>query len=423
MIEMVNIQGAKATVRQFSFKFSAIAVLAVAAAFAFTACGPSTTNDPNNPTGGDTAATVNGKAIKMEEVERVIKAQTQGQQSKLSPLELTQTRLQVLEQLIQQEVMYQKASKENTVPTDEEVTQELNKLKTTAGSAEDFEKKMKDAGETEQSLRESIKKSLAIQKLNDKITSKVEPPKDSEITAFYSGNKEAFVKKKGVKLAAIVIDPANTGEGDKTTDQVSAVAAGNEILNQLRQGMDFAALAREKSEDQSKFQGGDLGYVSEEQMRQTFPANVAQTLMDPNFKVGQMIPAQMQGKFYIFKLQERSDRDEELTLESPGVRQRVADELINARKQLLSQAFMAIAIDEAKIENNLAKQVIDNPNTLSGARPAPSEGQSTPATSPTATTPAAGNTNSAVPANTANTGAANSNTKPAAGNTNANTKK
>lgn len=140
---------------------------------------------------------MNGKVIKLQEVERVIKQQGQGQEGRLSPLELAQARLQVLEGLIQQEVMFQKAEKEGTVPTDEQITAELNKRKTASGmSQEEFDRKMKEAGETEATLRETIKRGLAIQTLTDRITGKIEPPKDSEIEAFYTGNKEAFVKKK-----------------------------------------------------------------------------------------------------------------------------------------------------------------------------------------------------------------------------------
>src|ERR671912_2916316 len=86
------------------------------------ACGGGT---PSNSTTGvdpnETAATVNGKPIKMEDVERAIKQQAQGQENRLSPLELAAGRLQVLQSLIEQEVMFQKAEKEGTVPTDEEV--------------------------------------------------------------------------------------------------------------------------------------------------------------------------------------------------------------------------------------------------------------------------------------------------------------
>ena len=333
--------------------------------------GSSNSSTADSGQSNETAATVNGKAVKLEEVERAVKQQAQGQESKLSPLELAQLRLQALESLIQQEVMFQKAEKEGAVPKDEDVTVELNKQKTSSGmSAEEFDKRLKEAGETEASLREKIKKNLAIKTLIDKITGKIEPPKDKEIDDFYNGNPQAFVKKKGVKLAAIVVDPANNGEGDQTKTEVDAVRVGNEIIGQLRQGVDFATVAREKSEDQSRVQGGDLGYVSEEEMRQSFPPQVVATLMDPKFTVGQILPTPFQGKFYIFKLQERSDKDENLTLESPGIRGQVTDSLINARKQLLAASYQAMAMNEAKIENFLAKKVVENPNELSGARPA-----------------------------------------------------
>lgn len=366
-----------------NFKIFSIIFLA-AIAFALNACSGTSTGgsaplsgnvDPN-----DTAATVNGKAIKLEEVERVIKQQGQGQESKLSPLELAQARLRILEGLIQQEVMFQKAEKEATVPSDEDVTAELNRRKTESGlSQEEFDKKLKEAGETDASLRQNIRKILAIQKLTEKITGKIEPPKDSEIEAFYAGNKQAFVKKKGVKLAGIVVDPTDNGEGDTTKNDQEAAIRGNEILKQLQQGGDFAGIAREKSEDQSRLQGGDLGYVSEEELRQGFSPQLAATLMDPKFPIGQITGAQAQGKYYILKLQERSDKDEERTLESPGVRQDATKYLIDARKQLLAASYQAIAMDEAKIENFLAKKVVDNPNELSGARPASASETPTPA--------------------------------------------
>ena len=66
----------------------------------------------------------------MEEVDRSVKQQTQGQDSsKASPLELANVRLQVLNTLVQQEVMFQKAEKEGVVPTDDEITTELNRQK------------------------------------------------------------------------------------------------------------------------------------------------------------------------------------------------------------------------------------------------------------------------------------------------------
>ena len=153
--------------------------------------------------------------------------------------------------------MFQKAEKEGTVPSEDEITAEINKQKTQSGkSADQIAKEMADSGMTEAALRDQVKKVLAIGKLIDKITGKIEPPKDAEIEAFYNGNKEAFVKKRGVKLAAIVIDPANNGEGDTTVDEQSAVIKGNDIIKRLQSGQDFASVAREKQRGPEPFPGG-----------------------------------------------------------------------------------------------------------------------------------------------------------------------
>jgi parvulin-like peptidyl-prolyl isomerase len=382
---MDNSKGVRVNVQNFNFRFLVAAVLTLAAAFLVACGGPAGT--PNGVDPNETAATVNGKTIKFEDVERAMKQQSQGQEAKLSQLELAGARLQVLQSLIEQEVMFQKAEAEKTVPTEDEITAEVNKRKVDSKlSAEEFGKQMEQAGFTDASFRENIRKGLAIQKLVDKVTGKIEPPKDSEISDFYNGNKDAFVKKKGVKLAAIVIDPANSGEGDTTTDEQSAVIKGNEIIKKLQAGQDFAQLARENSEDQSKFQGGDLGYIAEEDMKQNFPAALVQNLMTA--EIGKVFTAPMQGKFYILKLQDRSDKDEALTLESPGVRQQVTEQLVNSRKQLLAASFQAIAMNEAKIENFLAKKVVDNPNELSGARPAQPANANTAANSATNAAPA-----------------------------------
>lgn len=393
MIDIVNFRGVKATVRNTNFSFLTIAVLAFVI-LALTGCpGTSGTGGGAN----EIAATVNGKAITMEEVERAVKQQAQGQESKLSPLELAAARLQVLEGLIQQEVMFQKAEKEGTVPTDEEITSEYNKRRTSLGiSAEQFDAKMKEIGETEASARLVIKKTLAIDKLVEKITGKIEPPKESEIADLFKGNPEMFVKKRGVRLAAIVIDPSDSGAGDTTKDENQANLKINEILGKIRQGnADFAALAREYSEDPSKLQNGEIGYLSEADLKKTFGDQNAAGFMSAQFTVGSITnPIAWMGKVYIVKLQERNEKDENMTLESPNVRQQINQMLVDNRKQLLSSSYAAIAMNEAKIENFLAKKVVENPNELSGARPA---GMNTPP--PNTNTNANANTNTNVNTN------------------------
>jgi parvulin-like peptidyl-prolyl isomerase len=403
MATIVKFTGADNNVQVFNFRSAMTAFLLTVVSLA-AACGGTGTTGPGGVDMNESAATVNGKAIKFEEVERAVKQQAQGQESKLSALELASARLQVLQTLIEQEVMFQKAEKEGTVPSDEEITAEINKQKTQSGkSADQIQKEMQESGLTDAALHDQVKKALAIQKLVEKITGRIEPPKDSEIEAFYNGNKDAFVKKRGVKLAAIVIDPANNGEGDTTVDEQTSVLKANDIIKRLQAGQEFSTLAQQFSEDQSRLQGGDLGYVSEADMRQSFPEQLTATLMSPQSEIGKIYSARMMGKLYILKLQDRSDRDEQVTLDSPGVRQQVADQLVNSRKQLLAASYQAIAMNEARVENYLAKKVVDNPNELSGARPAPAAGATTTTTTPPPTNGTVtnmSNSNSNSPANT-----------------------
>ena len=356
------------------FNFFLVAIVAVFT-LSFTNCEPATEQGTGGVNPNEVAATVNGTEIKMEEVERILKQQTRGEESKLSPLELAAARLQVLEGLIQKEVLFQKAQSEDTVPTDDEVNAELNRLKTESGkSKEQFEKEMKESGASDESIKDGLKKDMAINKLIEKITGKIEPPKESEIEAFYNGNKEAFKAKRGAQLAAIVIDPAKVGEGDTTTNQVEAQQRAKELGDRLlRGGTDFATVAREFSEDpQTRSRGGDWRYFTEDEMRQTFGQGFADFVMN-RAENGTIIPQAipLEGKILIIKVQQKKEKDEDQTLETPGVREQITKTLIDSRKQLLTQSYAAVAMSDAKIENFLARKVIENPNELSGARPAP----------------------------------------------------
>ena len=405
MFQSDKFKGVAANVQNNIFR-ALPAMLIVAAAAFLGACGGagvSNTGSAGSVDPNETAATVNGTAIKMEDVERAVKQQAQGQESKLSQLELAGARLQVLQSLVEQEVMYQKAQKENTVPTDDQINQEINKRKVDSRlSAEEFNKQMAAAGLNDQSYREQIKRELAIQQLVDKITGRIEAPSDTEVEAFFKGNPEMFVKKRGVRLAAIVVDPSNAGEGDTTTNQAEAEQKVKEIIGKLSQpGSDFTALAREYSEDPSKFQGGDLGYVTEDDLKQNYPQLAP--FMNPDFAVGRLAgPINIGGRYYIFKLQERVDKEENLTLDSPGVRPQITELLVNNRKQLLAASYQTIAMNEAKVENYLAKKVVDNPNELSGARPAAPAGSQNTNAVPAANTNAAGANPAVTPAANAN---------------------
>ncbi|HMG74366.1 MAG TPA: SurA N-terminal domain-containing protein [Pyrinomonadaceae bacterium] len=353
------------------------------------ACG-SGTEGPSNTV----AATVNGKKIMLQEVERLITQQTQGKQAQLSPLELAQARLQVLSSLIQREVLFQRSEQEKLLPSEDEITSSINEQKAQTGMTdEEFGRQLKDQNLTMEALREEAKKDLAIKKLQDKYAGKI-TISDREVEDYFNSNKQQFVNNRGVALAMIAVDPAdNSAQGIKNDDAKNDTDAKlkiDQIYQQLKSGADFATVARAKSEDQQSLaRGGDIGFASEDELKQNgFPADVVAQLFGP-MQIGSFTsaikfssPQYPGGRWYIFKLQEKRLQTENLTLESPGVRQQIAVALTNQRKEILNAALLEVALTEAKVVNTLAGNMLSNPGNM-GLRPASTEAAK-PGSSPAA---------------------------------------
>jgi peptidyl-prolyl cis-trans isomerase C len=312
------------------------------------------------------AATVNGKPITLSEVDRIISQQTQGQQASLSTIDQAAARLQVLDELIKQQLLFQRAEKEKLLPTEQEID----------------------------SFVSQQKKALAIRKLQDKVFSKVSI-RDQDISDFYNASKEQFVNARGVQLADIVVDAfdAGTTYKDDAKTETDAKAKIDRIHAQLKAGADFATVARANSEDPSMIRGGDIGFATEDDLRKTgFPQELIGRFFDQNaMQVGSFTdPIRFpDGRWIIFKLTNRQLANENLTLESPGVRDRIRESLSNQQKTIINEALVRDVMSDAQIVNGLATSMLNDPASLGGFRPAQSAaaGQ-TPSASP-ASSPAA----------------------------------
>ena len=256
---------------------------------------------------------------------------------------------------------------------------------------EEFQRQLKGQNMTMEALREEAKKDLAITKLQDKYAGKI-TISDREVEDFYAANRNVFVAERGVRLAVIIVDPTDNSAqniGDDAKGEAAAKAKIDSLYQQLKSGADFATVARAKSEDsQSLLKGGDIGFFSEDGMRQAgFPKDLVDSFMGP-MAVGNVTePKMINNKWYIFKLQEKRLQTENLTLESQGVRQQITQELTNQRKQILNASLLEVARTESKIVNNLATEILNNPSNL-GLRPAgydPSKAAASPTPTPAAT--------------------------------------
>jgi len=362
------------------------------AALIVAGCG-SSAESPDNTV----AATVNGKKIMLSEVERVIHQQAQGNESKMSAHDLAQARLTVLDKLIQREVLFQRAEQEKLLPTEEQITSAINQQKQQAGlTDEDFARQLKDQNMSIEAAREEAKKDLAINSLQDKYAGKI-TISDREVEDYYNANKPQFVNARGVSLAVIIVDPADNSDQGIINDAKGDADAKKKIDNiyqQLKGGTsDFATVARAQTEDaQSLRNGGDIGFLTEDTMKQAgLPKDIIDNLMGSMQVGGFTEPKLVNNRWYILKLQEKRLQTENLTLESQGVRQQITVALTNQRKEILNAALGEVALSEAKIVNSFAANMLANPGNL-GLRPASAD-----AAKP-AGTPAAASSPSSSPA-------------------------
>ena len=322
------------------------------------------------------AAAVNGRNIMLSEVDNLLKQQARAQQAQfesMSPLELAAGRLQVLNGLIQQEVLFQRAEREKVLPSEEEITQVINEQKQQGGlTAETYQRMLKESGQTEQSVRELARKQLAIQKLMDRVSAKIDAPSDKEVEDFYNNNRARYVVGRGVQLAAIIVDPQDNGATNDAKGDTEAQNKINIIHQRLKSGADFASVAREQSEDpQTTARGGDIGFFTEEDLKRSgFPQDLAARFF--TMETGD-ITAPVKGsdnRWSIFKLTEKRLQSENLTLDDPRVRKDAADAILNQRKQIMNAALIEVAMREAKVTNNLAQDMLNSSSSLSSLRPA-----------------------------------------------------
>jgi peptidyl-prolyl cis-trans isomerase SurA len=392
-----------------------ISLLILVASFAVALVACNGTKGSGDGKGTAVAASVNDKKIMLTEVDKILEQQAKSQQvqfSDMSQLELAAGRLQVLDELIRREVLFQRAEKENLLPKDDEVAQAINEQKLQLGTQEAFQRALKESGQTEDAMRDIARRQLAIQKLLDRTASKIEPPTDKEVEDFYKNNKARYVSARGVGLAAIIVDPADNGASNDAKGDIEAKNKIDIINQRLKSGADFATVAREQSEDpQSVPRGGDLGFFTEDQLKQSgFPAEMIARFFGP-MEVGKVTdPMQSSGRWTIFKLTDRRLQSENLTLDNPEVRKDATESILNQRKQILNAAMLEVAVREAKITNNLAQDMLNSPTSLSSLRPAGSR-PATTATPPTASSSPAATASPATAASPAapNTNASNTN--------------
>ena len=339
-------------------------LLAAACVFPLASCNQTRQPAP------DVWATVNGTDIKRDEVDKYYRTRISPEGQEPSQEEALSLKLNVIDELINNEILLERAKKLNLEASDGEVEDKFTEFKSPY-TEEEFQRQLKERGVTVEDLKNTVRRELSIQKLiNREVVSKVAIT-DQDIAEFYNANRPQFnVAEPQYRIAQIVVTPRKEPQirnrkNDDATNEAEAQRKVKMLVDRLNSGADFSQLAMDYSEDMnSAATGGDLGYVPESSLNQSDPALKKLVI---GLKAGQVSPPiVLKDSIRILKL---------VTREAPGLRgltdpqvqQSIRDTLRNRKEQLLRASYLAVARDDARVTNYLARQVLESNGKLPAA--------------------------------------------------------
>src|SRR5436309_2370424 len=154
----------------------------------------------------DVVARVNGRDITTGQLEKQFQNRLNGAEQPPSPEEAQDLKLQVLNQLINDQILLEMASTAGLSATDAEVDVKFNEFKNQY-TEEKFKDLLKEQKMTIDDIRNELRKSITIDKLvNKEITSKISVT-DEHIKNFYEKNKESFNLPESYHIAHILVTP------------------------------------------------------------------------------------------------------------------------------------------------------------------------------------------------------------------------
>src|SRR3984885_3247653 len=310
---------------------------------------------------------VDGAPITSAAAEKFYPTQLNPDAPQPSQDEALSLKLNVLDELINNHILLEKAKTLGLQAADGEVEDKFTEFKSPY-TEEEFQRQLKARGYTVDDLRNDIRQQLSIQKvINHEVVAKIAVT-DQDVQDFYNQNRAQFnVTEPQYRVAQIVITPhkdpglRNRKNDDATTDAEARRKAAA-LEQQLSTGADFAQVAMDYSEEPaSAGSGGDLGYVPESSLSQSDPAlKKAVISLKPGQVSGVIV---LRDSYRILKLVSR-EAPGQRDMNDPSVQQSIRDNIRNRKEQLLRAAYLAVARNNAKINNYLAQQVVESAGKL-----------------------------------------------------------
>jgi parvulin-like peptidyl-prolyl isomerase len=222
------------------FGFASLALLAAA-------CGGTATAT----LGSDDVAVVGGQQISKEQFQQLMARAQKSYDAqkrafpKAGSAEYEQLKGQAITFLVQQAEVEEQAKKLGVDISDDKVDKEIARYKKQfyGGSDARYEKAVKQQGLTDEQAREAIRQQLISQALFKKVTGDVKVT-DADITQYYNTHKSQYVQPESREVRHIL---------------VTKKALADSLYQQVKNGGNFAKLAKQYSKDPgSAANGGKL---------------------------------------------------------------------------------------------------------------------------------------------------------------------
>ncbi|MBM3219106.1 MAG: hypothetical protein FJZ38_10585 [Candidatus Rokubacteria bacterium] len=216
-------------------------------------------------------AVVNNDAITLGELEEAMAA-ARADARQRPPGNEEQVRREFLNRFIETRLQLQEAEREKIVVDEAEVDEELldRIKKTSMKDVEDFKAALKAQGISYDSVRKRLRETIKLGKVvRRKVTIRVSVT-DAEIDRYLDENREKLETGLGYHARHILIVP--DGKSDAAWE--AARIRTEVVRGQLREGADFAELARKFSADATARDGGDLGTLKRGELSQEIEGRI-----------------------------------------------------------------------------------------------------------------------------------------------------
>ncbi|MAP34317.1 MAG: peptidylprolyl isomerase [Halomonas sp.] len=249
---------------------------------------------------------------------------------------------QVLERMVMDEIQLQMATQANLSVDDTELNRQLRSIAESNNMTLDqFADAVEADGITLADVREDVRREMLMRQVQQRQISQRVTVSDRDVERFLSQQPsqqdQAFIEETRARHVLVELTP--------TRNENQARARAQEARQRLRQGEDFASVAREYSDDRgSAMNGGDLGWV---RPGQTVPAfEEAMTSLSPN-QLSE--PVRSQFGYHVIEVLERRRQDVTEESRREQVRQaifqrRANEELQTWQREIREQAFVDIRL-------------------------------------------------------------------------------